>query len=240
MDRRAAEGSLQLDIAGRRIACRFARRRRRTIGLAVDATGLSISAPLRAPWREIEAFVRHKERWIVRKLDEWAALPRAPVLHGVSGESLPLYGAPVTLDVSTARSAVRHEPGRLRVAAPKPERVIQVLVSWLKSQALEVLEPRAAHFAARLGVSVPQVALSNARAQWGVCCEGGIIRLNWRLVHLEPDLADYVVAHEVAHLVELNHSRRFWNLVSALYPDWRAARKHLELADASLPILGVS
>jgi predicted metal-dependent hydrolase len=59
-------------------------------------------------------------------------------------------------------------------------------------------------------------------------------------VHLEPALADYVVAHEVAHLVELNHSKRFWNLVAALYPDWREARKRLEVADASLPILGVS
>jgi hypothetical protein len=81
------------------------------------------------------------------------------------------------------------------------------------------------------------VALSNARTQWGVCNEDGTIRLSWRLVHLEPALADYVVAHEVAHLVELNHSKRFWNLLAKLYPDWRRARHHLELAGASLPII---
>jgi predicted metal-dependent hydrolase len=70
-----------------------------------------------------------------------------------------------------------------------------------------------------------------------VCGADGAIRLSWRLVHLPPELADYVVAHEVAHLVELNHSRRFWALVSDLYPDWRAARERLELAGASLPVM---
>ena len=86
-------------------------------------------------------------------------------------------------------------------------------------------------------MQAPLVALSNARTQWGVCSEDGAIRLSWRLVHLDPALADYVVAHEVAHLVELNHSKRFWNLLAKLYPEWRAARHRLELAGASLPII---
>jgi predicted metal-dependent hydrolase len=66
----------------------------------------------------------------------------------------------------------------------------------------------------------------------------GLIRLNWRLVQLAPALADYVVAHEAAHLVEMNHSRRFWAVVESLYPDWRAARRRLETAGAALPIFG--
>ena len=68
-----------------------------------------------------------------------------------------------------------------------------------------------------------------------MCTEDGAIRLSWRLVHLEPELADYVVAHEVAHLVEMNHSRRFWTLVERLYPDWREARERLELAARRCP-----
>ena len=88
-----------------------------------------------------------------------------------------------------------------------------------------------------IGVPMPAVAISNARTQWGVCTEGGRLRLSWRLVHFEPALADYVVAHEAAHLVEMNHSKRFWKVVEALYPDWRAARKAIEVAGASLPIL---
>jgi predicted metal-dependent hydrolase len=210
---------LLIELGERTVEYRFARRRRRTLGITVDAQGLRVAAPLRAPWREIEGFLREKERWILRKLDEWAQLLRPAVLRGETGESFPLFGVPVTL------------------AKPIPQKK---LVAWLKDLALDALAPRAAHFAGRLGLPAPLVALSNARAQWGVCGEDGTIRLNRRLVHLEPALADYVVAHEVAHLVELNHSKRFWSLVGGLYPEWREARKRLEAADASLPILGVS
>jgi predicted metal-dependent hydrolase len=237
MDRRTTEGALLIDLGGRCIEYRFVRRRRRTIGIAIDANGLCVSAPLRAPWREIEGFIRQKERWIVRKLDEWARVPRPAVVRGHTGESLPLFGSPVTLEVKTGRRAVHHHTERLLVSAPSPHRVAKVLIGWLKSQALDALTPRAEHYAAHLAVAPPLVALSNARTQWGVCTEDGTIRLSWRLVHLEPALADYVVAHEVAHLVELNHSKRFWNLLAKLYPDWRRARHHLELAGASLPII---
>jgi predicted metal-dependent hydrolase len=123
------------------------------------------------------------------------------------------------------------------VCAPGPLRVAETLVGWLKTRALEALAPRAEYFAGRLGVPTPCVALSNARGQWGVCMEGGAIRLNWRLVHLAPELGDYVVAHEVAHLVEMNHSKRFWGLLGGLYPAWREAREQLELAGASIPII---
>jgi predicted metal-dependent hydrolase len=111
------------------------------------------------------------------------------------------------------------------------------LLAWLKAAALDALRPRVAHYAALLGQPVPRVALSNARTQWGVCTEDGTIRLSWRLVHIEPAFADYVVAHETAHLVELNHSARFYRLLASLYPDWVAARERLELAGAALPIL---
>jgi predicted metal-dependent hydrolase len=237
MDRRTTEGTLLLDLGGHCIEYRFRRRRRRTIGISIDASGLSVAAPMRAPWREIEAFLHQKERWIVRKLDEWARLPRPALVRGHSGESLPLFGAPITLEVKTGRRGVHHHPERLLVSAPSPQRVAKVLIGWLKTQALDALAPRAAHFAARLQVAPPRVGLSNARTQWGVCTEDGAIRLSWRLVHIEPALADYVVAHEVAHLVELNHSKRFWNLLARLYPDWRRARHQLELAGASLPII---
>jgi predicted metal-dependent hydrolase len=228
---------LLIRLGGRLIEYQFARRRRRTLGITVDASGLRVSAPLRAPWREIEAFLRDKERWIVVKLDEWARAPRARVLRGASGESLPLFGAAMTLEVASGARSVERDGERLRVYAPEPSRVLKVLVGWLKTQALQTLGPRTAEFAARLGRDKPRLTLSSARTQWGVCAEDGSIRLSWRLVHLAPSLADYVVAHEVAHLVELNHSKRFWNLLARLYPDWRAAREQLELAGAAIPIL---
>lgn len=243
MDRRTAENPVPavIRLGGRLIPYRFERRRRRTLGITVDVEGLSVAAPLRASWREIESFLHDRERWILSKLDQWSRLPRAPVLRGATGESLPLFGRSLYLDVRESKGrAVKHHYDRLVVSAPGPRRALDTLVGWLKSKALEALVPRAEHFAGVLGVPAPGVGLSSARGQWGVCMEDGNIRLNWRLVHLEPALTDYVVAHEVAHLLEMNHSKRFWHLLSGLYPDWRQARERLEVAGAALPIIGGS
>jgi predicted metal-dependent hydrolase len=228
MDRRAAKSAYLIRLGDREVRYRFVRRRRRTLGITVDADGLKVSAPLRAPWRDIEGFVREKESWILAKLDEWKQVPRAVPVRGVSGERLPVFGEVVELEVR--EGPVQREGARLCVPH------VAGLVRWLKAIALDVLTVRAAHYAALLGQPAPRVKLSNARTQWGVCTEGGGIRLSWRLVHIEPALADYVVAHECAHLVELNHSRRFWRLVDQLYPDWREARERLELAGAALPL----
>jgi len=237
MDRGATEGALLIELDGRVVEYRFARRRRRTIGITVDAAGLRVAAPLRAPWRDIEAFLREKDRWILAKLEQWAAAPRGPVLHCTTGETVPVLGVPLCLDVRRGRRAVREEDARLVVSVPKGARPARALLAWLKEKALALFAPRCAHYAALLALPVPGVALSNARTQWGVCREDGTIRLSWRLVHLAPALVDYVVAHEVAHLAEMNHSRRFWAIVARLYPRWREARERLELAAAALPQL---
>ena len=217
MDRRTAKSARLIRLGDREVEYRFVRRRRRTLGITVDADGLKVSAPLRAPWRDIEEFVREKERWILAKLDEWARVPRRAVLRGRRGELMPLFGRMVQLD--------RDFDG------------VDKLVRWLKGVALDALQPRIRHYAALLGRPEPHLAISAARTQWGVCTEDGTIRLSWRLVHVEPALADYVVAHESAHLVELNHSRRFYEVLESLYPGWPEARERLELAGAALPII---
>ena len=258
MDRSAAEDTRQLSLfdapgqrgteprrrialAGRLVEFRFRRRRRRTIGLSINEQGLSVAAPSRAPWREIEDFIQSRARWIVAKLEQWAAAGRPPPLRGHSGERLPLHGAEVVLEVRGGRRAVALEGGeRLVICLRNPGRsasVRELLRRWFRTRAAQVLEPRAVHYAAKLGLRAPPVAISNARAQWGVCMADGRIRLSWRLAHLANELADYVVAHEVAHLVELNHSKRFWRLIETLYPDWRAARRRIRLAAAALPHL---
>lgn len=230
----------RIRLAGCTLEYRFSRRRRRTLGISVDASGVRVSAPLRASWREIEAFLLEKERWIAEKLQHWAKIPPPVILRGETGETLPLFGEPMTLEVRKARGPICREGDRIVIRAREPARhasVLARLLAWLKARALEALAPRLVHYAARLGRGAPPVALSSARTQWGVCTEGGAIRLNWRLVHLDPVLADYVIAHEAAHLLELNHSKRFWRVVEFLYPGWREARERLELAGAALPIL---
>lgn len=230
-----------LVLAGRCVEAGFERRARRTIALRVDADGLTIVAPRRAPWRDIAAFAQSKARWIVGRLDAWAALGRrAPPLALRSGERLPWRGGALILDVRCGAPAIALAGSRLAIRVPEPQRreaVRGALLPWMRGQAFALLAPRVAQFAARLGMPSPALAVSNARTQWGVCTAGGRIRLAWRLVHLAPELADYVVAHEVAHLRELNHSKRFWGIVGTLYPEWRAARERLKRIGATLPEL---
>lgn len=228
-------------LGGRAIEYRFERRRRRTICIRIGEHGLSVAAPLRTPWREVENFLHEKARWILDKLDQRAAAAKPRPLFGESGETLPLFGREIALVVAAGRPRSARLAGtNLHLQVPEPHRrgaVRELLVGWLKSQAMAALVPRAAHYAARVSLPAPPLALSNARTQWGVCTSRGRIRLSWRLVHLDPELADYVVAHEVAHLVELNHSARFWALVEWLYPHWREARERIERDSAAIPRL---
>ena len=102
--------------------------------------------------------------------------------------------------------------------------------AWLQAQAREHFAQRLAHFAAKLGVAPPRLRLSSAKGRWGSASSSGVVSLNWRLMHFSPVLIDYVVAHEVAHLREMNHGPDFWALVGTLQPGYETAREALKRA----------
>ena len=244
MDRSAAGRTLsarrQLILLGRQVEFHISRSRRRTISISVGAEGLAVRAPNAARMCDIEAFIAEKARWIVTRLDKWRDTPRPARLAGVDGETLCVAGEPLRLEVRRGARAVPRGPGALVLAVRDPfdgAAVRRALVRTLKRIALEAFEPRATEYAARLGLGPPRVALTSARSRWGSCASNGCIRLAWRLVHVPPRLADYVIAHEVAHLVEPNHSRRFWSVVESMYPDVRNARRELRLASATIPLI---
>ena len=98
---------------------------------------------------------------------------------------------------------------------------------WLQRQARRIFEERCAIYAERLGVRMTRLALSSAQTRWGSASASGAIRLNWRLIHFSLSTIDYVVAHELAHLREMNHSPRFWDVVRSVLPDYEGARRAL-------------
>jgi predicted metal-dependent hydrolase len=219
-------------LAGEIVDYRLVRARRRTIGMQIDLSGLTVRASRWVTLRDIEAALAERAGWILRALAQWRArrrevLPRewkngAPILY--RGHELSLALHPARLP------AISTDLFHLTVLHPRPqdESAIAAAVGrWLKDEALAVVTPRLAAYAARLSAGPPPLRLSNARREWGSCNHKGEIRLNWRLVQLPPELADYVIAHEVAHLVELNHSARFWALVETLFPGHATARRAL-------------
>ena len=226
-------------LAGRPIDYSLIRSRRRSIEMRVDHTGLSVRAPRRATIREIELALSERARWIVEALAEWRGRDRESLpTRWTTGAPLLYQGRALALALFPARRAsIAADLLHLTVLHPTPgdETAIASYVgSWLRDQALEQLAPRALQFAHLIGARPSAVRLSNARTHWGSCNHRGEIRLGWRLVQLPPRLADYVVAHEVAHLVELNHSARFWALVESLLPGHAGVRREL---DALTPLL---
>jgi len=220
-------------LADRSVRYRLIRARRRSIGMGVDLDGLTVRAPRWVALRDIEQALSERAAWIIRSLDEWQkrrrdVMPR----EWKSGAPIVFRGAELALAVHTARhTAIAADLFHLTVRHPHAddERQIAATVGdWLKDQAWTLVATRVADYVRRVAPHTPRVRLSNARSEWGSCNAKGEIRLNWRLVQLPPMLAEYVVAHEVAHIVELNHSKRFWAVVETLLPGHAALRRELD------------
>ncbi|MCY7315553.1 MAG: M48 family metallopeptidase [Rubrivivax sp.] len=226
-----------------RVAYELRRARRRSIGFVVGAEGLSVSAPRWVGLGEVEAALREKKDWILRKLQEQrerASRLQAARVDWREGVTLPFLGETVivVLDPRTT-GAVLHSgsPGNttlpgvtrltLHLGLPQtaaPEQIRDAVQSWLQRQAKRVFEERCQLFARRLNVRMTRLALSSAATRWGSASADGSIRLNWRLVHFGLPVIDYVVTHELAHLREMNHSPAFWDVVRSALPDYEAAR----------------
>jgi predicted metal-dependent hydrolase len=233
VSRAGPDGKRWSSIDGRAIAWQLRRARRRTIGFSIDDDGLRISAPRWVTISEIERAIASRSAWILRKLDEWRAWVErrgciAPVWE--DGAGIDLLGRRLTLRLACGSGGITVAGDLLIVATPPQadrEWLRERVEAWLREQARELFGRRLPVFAQRLGREPGRWALSSARTRWGSCAADGTIRLNWRLVHFDPDVIDYVIAHEVAHLCEMNHGPRFWALVGRLYPGYERARECL-------------
>jgi len=203
-------------------------RHRRTISLLIDERGLRVAAPLKAPQQAIDALLREHAAWVIRKVRDWQR-KRPPPRLWISGEQIMLYGVPVTLEVLAGTPAPRLENGRLLYgpAALTPNNIGSGIRDWLKQQALALYTRRCHDFSAQLGLATPSVRLSSARTRWGSCHASGRISMNWRLVQAPMAWIDYVAAHEVAHLHQMNHSPAFWQTVEKLITDYAERRTAL-------------
>ena len=231
-----------------RIGYAFRRAHRHSIGFVVGPEGLSVSAPKWVGLREVDAALREKGDWIVRKLAEQQERSRrlaATKIEWRDGATLPFLGETVVIaldaqvgsvpgGVLLEASDVASSSGRrhaLRIGLPPRARPVQIrdaVQSWLQRQARRVFEERCRLYAGRLGVRMTRLALSSAQTRWGSANASGAIRLNWRLIHFALPTIDYVVAHELAHLREMNHSPRFWDVVRSVLPDYEQARGALK------------
>ncbi len=189
---------------------RNARAKRFSLRVSRADGRVSLSLPTWAPEAEALAFLHAREDWLRSHL----ATAPARVEAGI-GVDLPVCGVPRAVVAGTGRSA-RFEEGELRV--PPGPREGPRLKALLTAMARDRLSATVARYAEAVGRDYGQITLRDPRSRWGSCSSRGDLMFSWRLIMAPPDVLDYVVAHEVAHLVEMNHSARFWALCRKLCP----------------------
>lgn len=237
----------EAELGGHRIGYELQRARRRSIGFVVGREGLCVRAPRWVGQGEIDQALQSKAGWILRKLaDQQARQDRlaAARVDWRDGAVLPYLGRDLCLRLAPQDGAMRLVEGadgcrELYVGLPQDadaQRLREAVQGWLQGQALALFEQRCARFAMAMGVTqrLRRLRLSSARTRWGSASSDGTVRLNWRLIHFALPTIDYVVAHELAHLREMNHGPAFWEVLRAVMPDYEQRRGGLR--DGQVPV----
>lgn len=230
-----------VEIEGRRVRVAISwnpRASRYTLRLRGSLREPAVTIPARGSLAEARAFIERHRGWLKARLD---ALPEATPL--ADGALVPLRGAMLP---------IRHRPGRglVRVEGEDDAAALVVsgdvahlsrrVVDFLKREAKADFTAATERHARALGVTVNAIRLGDPASRWGSCSTSGTIAYSWRVVMAPPFVLDYLVAHEVAHRREMNHSPRFWRLVRQLCPDMDTARTWLDRNGASLHAVGAA
>lgn len=221
-------------------------KKRKTIGIAVDrVNGLSVSVPEGTPLNEINHVLLKKQDWIVQKIQEFSEiLPPPPPKEFVSGERLPYIGRSYRLRVErreTDTIEFKFSHGKFIVSIPSREKhdiekIRREVIRWYKNRALEKIQSRVEFYAPKVGEWPIGIRVKDFRARWGTCQADGSIDFNWRIIMAPMSIIDYVVVHELCHLVAKNHSKVFWSRLSAILVDHEKRREWLRINGTQLTI----
>ena len=215
---------LRLDDPPLTVRLRRNRRARRfTLSVSHVDGAATLTIPHRTPLTEARMFLLRQSDWLA------GAVERAPEAVVVApGARLPYRGREVVLSAPGGRTEWPSVDGVMLTAPGPVGRAPTRALAFLKNEARAELTRAAHHYAGRLGREVRKITLRDPRSRWGSCTSRGDLSFSWRLIMAPPEVLDYVAAHEAAHLVEMNHSPRFWALVERLLPDYRAPRAWLK------------
>ena len=199
---------------------RSAKARRLSLRMSQLDGRVTLTLPKGVPDSEGLAFLRSKEAWLRGHLDQ-----RTPDVRIAAGAVLPIEGRDHTVTSGAGRGVALH-PGQV-VIGGNPDTLPARLKGWLKARARDRLAEASDRYALRLGRPYSAITLRDTRSRWGSCTAQGRLMYSWRLILAPSEVLDYVAAHEVAHLAEMNHSRAFWDTVGRLHGDWQDQRRWL-------------
>lgn len=209
---------------------RSAKRRKLTITVERDRS-VVVHAPTSTSVEKIDAIVQSKRQWIYEKINheqKYRDRPHPPGKELVSGEAALYLGRNYRIElIDDATAKVRFDH-RFLVPRNQSAKRRQVLREWYLIQATDKILPRVKRRAREIGVTFAAAKLSDDRYRWGSCTVKDNINLNWRLIKAPMFVIDYVIVHELAHLLEANHTPRFWNIVRSQMPTMEKAKAWLK------------
>ena len=208
---------------------RLVRSRRRTVSLLVDEqAALVVRAPLKMPLRDIEEILHQKRDWIRKHQAAMRhRLSQRPARLYAEGEGFLWLGRTLRLQPQAHLRHVSREDGLLLLPEGDPETSANHIVRWYREEARAVITERVRLWSALMGLTVDRITLTNAVRRWGACSGRANLSFAIRLVMAPLDVIDYVVVHELCHIVHKNHGPQFWELVAEQMPDYVLHRKWL-------------
>ena len=213
------------------------RSRRRTIALEVtSAATLVIRAPLRASKAYIEEMIREKSLWILRKMDEMKRRPAPPSHEYAEGESFLYLGREYPLHIVDDGRIAIERSDRLYISRTVLPDIRNLLKHWYMEEARKEIRARCMWFSIKTGHVPATIRITDARQRWGSCTPKGGLNFSWRLIQAPPDIIDYVVVHELVHISQPDHSKKFWAKVQKILPDYLRRRKWLRENERLLEI----
>ncbi len=208
--------------------------RRYTLRIHTVNREVVMTMPLRGSVRQARDFAQRHGGWIAARLGR---LPvPVPLVHGAR---VPLRGVEHRIEHCPGRRGTvwtqcTPEGERLLCVAGQTAHVARRIVDFFKREARRDLLRASRRAASLLDVSIRKVSVRDQTSRWGSCSANGVLSYSWRLILAPPFVLDYLAAHEVAHLVEMNHSVRFWRVVERIYPAWKQAKAWLDAHGAEL------
>ena len=207
---------------------KIVRSRRRTIALIVTPEArLIVRAPLKAPAAMIEEFVKKQHRWIRKKVAEMKERPQPLDYAYAEGEIFWFLGRPYPLHIVDDGRAAIGRTDRLCVSRSLMPDIRRRLKRWYIDEAEKEIRGRCMWFSMKTGHVPVSIRITDARQRWGSCTHRGGLNFSWRLVQAPPEIVDYVVVHELVHISQPDHSKKFWNKVKEVLPDFERRRDWL-------------
>ncbi len=204
------------------------RSRRRTIALVITPDAhLIVRAPLRASAALIDEVIRKKHGWIRKQITAMQQRPQAIVHAYEEGEIFYFLGRAYPLQIVDDAGPAIERTDRLCVSRTILPDIRGRLKRWYMEEAHTEIHARCMWFSMMTGYTPASVCITDARQRWGSCTHKGGLNFSWRLIQAPPGIVDYVIVHELVHLRQHNHSKKFWNKVQEMMPDYERRRKWL-------------